>query len=179
MSLLGWLGNETQTQTQTQAQKEKLKSKAVPMRSLSPLLQRPTYDRIVLGVLGTRSKIRYEEFEDQVLAPMVEAWGTPDEIILPSESESSMIIQTWAAKREVPIRLVSCDWVRQGKRAGLMRDTGIQRDATHLVLLQGPRSNALSGLAVRLSRKGRPVIISERPGESVKAVEPVEKKSTK
>jgi hypothetical protein len=110
---------------------------------------------------------------------MAEAWGIPDEIILPTESESSMIIQTWAAKREVPIRLVSCDWIRQGKRAGLLRDSGIQRDATHLVLLQGPRSNALSTLAARLSRKGRPVILSERPGEQVKAIEPPEKKSTK
>jgi hypothetical protein len=172
MSLLGWLGKETPPTTTTT-------TKAVPMRSLSPLMQRPTYDRIVLGVLGTRSKIRYEEFEDQVMAPMVEAWGIPDEIILPAESDSSMIIQTWAAKRDVPIRLVSCDWIRQGKRAGLLRDSGIQRDATHLILLQGPRSNALSGLAARLSRKGRPVILSERPGEPVKAIELPEKKSTK
>jgi hypothetical protein len=41
-----------------------------------------------------------------------------------------------------------------------------------MLLLQGPRSNALSTLAGRLQRKGRPVVISERPGESVVAPGP-------
>jgi hypothetical protein len=49
-----------------------------------------------------------------------------------------------------------------------MRDALIQKEATHLLLLQGPRSNALSQMAARLKKKGRPVAISERPGLPVK-----------
>ena len=161
MSLLGWLGREQPASTVV---------KQVDPRSLSPILKRPTHDRIVLGVLGTRSNIRYEDMETDVFAPLVEAWGFPDEVIVPAESDSSQILLTWAKEKGIPVRMISCDWVTQGRKAGLLRDSRIQREATHLLLLQGPRSNALMQLATRLERKGRPVVISERPGQPIKSV---------
>jgi hypothetical protein len=152
MSLLGWLG-----------------APAIHPRSLSPIMKRAIQtDRVVLGVLGTRSQIRLEDLETQWFGPLVEAWGIPDEILLPAEGDSSQAIQSWAQVKEVPVRLLSCDWGQLGKKAALFRDNRIQREATHLLLIQGPRSTALSSLAQRLARKGRPVIISERPGEQVK-----------
>jgi len=157
--MLGWLGKE---------------------RSLSPLLNKRTQDsRIVLGVLGTRSNIRAEELDINIIAPLVEAWGLPDEIIVPSEGDSSQAIQSWAQLKNIPISLVGCDWVAQGRRAGILRDARIQREATHLLMLQGPRSNALTALAERLSRKGRPVVISERPGLPLFALASIKKTSTK
>ena len=149
-TLDGWLGRSTAAKKRA--------------RSLSPLT-RPA--RVVLGVLGTRNSTSFDDFVTNILAPVEEAWGTPDEIIAPAESESSQILVTWATRSGVPISLVTADWIKQGKRAGLLRDARIQREATHLLLLQGPRSNALSTLAARLQRKGRPVVISSRPGEPV------------
>jgi hypothetical protein len=107
--------------------------------------------------------------EEQVLAPILEAWGLPDELLLPADGESSHILQTWATRTKIPVRLVSADWARNGKRAGSMRDAIIQREATHFVLLQGPRSMALTKIAERLHRKKRHVVISERPGEVVRS----------
>ena len=166
MSILSWLGKAgapipTADTTKT--------IKIIDPRSLSPV-RRPTPERTVLGVLGTRSSVRYADIEEQVLAPVLEAWGTPDELILPADGESSYVLQAWATRSGVPVRLVSADWTRNGRRAGALRDAVIQREATHFVLLQGPRSNALMTLAGRLYRKKRPVVISERPGEVVKAL---------
>lgn len=135
----------------------------VSARSLSPITK-PANNRVVLGILGIRSNIRHDDLETNIINPIVEAWGLPDEIILPAEGDSSHAIQSWADLKNIPTSLVSCDWVAQGRRAGMMRDGRIQREATHLLLLQGPRSNALTALAERLERKGRPVVISERPG---------------
>jgi hypothetical protein len=109
----------------------------------------------------------YEDFVSQILDPTVEAWGLPVEIIAPADGESAEVLQAWATHRRIPICLVAADWTRNGKRAGMLRDSRIQRDASHLILLQGPRSNALTQLAGRLQRKGKPVVISERPGLSV------------
>jgi hypothetical protein len=154
-------------------------------RSLSPLLKRlspmvedliktkkknDTTD-VVLGVLGTDSKASYEDMERDILAPVVEAWGLPDSIVLPAEGESSHCIQLWAQSHNIPVQFVACDWVKQGRKAGLQRDSRIQREATHLLLIQGPRSVALSTLATRLHRKGRPVVLRERPGQAVRAME--------
>jgi hypothetical protein len=165
MSLLGWLGKPEQQVNVKPTQKPK----KVDPRSLSPLMiYRSEPERLVLGVLGTRSNIRYEELDAQILGPLVEAWGNPDEIVLSAEGDSSAAIQGWAERHKIPVSLVSSDWKTQGRRAGLLRDARIQRDSTHLLLLQGPRSNALSTLGLRLSRKGRPVVISERPGQEIR-----------
>lgn len=147
-------------------------------RSLSPLLKTRTVERIVLGVLGARSTMLCEDLELNIMGPVVEAWGLPEEVIVPSEGESSSAIQTWAEKKGITVHLVSSDWAQQGRRGGILRDARIQRDATHLLMLQGPRSNALMHTAARLARKGRPVVISERPGLPV-AVPDVEKAKTK
>ena len=158
-TLLGWLGKNGPPAKEPTP---------VPMRALSPIKRQPPVDdRVVLGVLGTRSNIRYDEFVEQILAPVVEAWGTPDEIVLPADGESTQVVQSWAAQQKIPLRLIASDWARHGKRAGILRDSQIQREASHFVLLQGPRSNALSTLATRLEQKRRPVVISVRPGRPV------------
>ncbi len=165
MSLLGWLGKEPV---------------AVNPRSLSPLLTKqnknknqiqkastPTDAPMILGILGTQSKVHYDTMVLEVLAPVLEAWGTPDEILLPAEGDSSQTIHSWAIQQNIPARFVGCDWSAQGKTAKILRDSRIQRDATHLILLQGPRSNAYTTLAEKLHRKGRMVLLSERPGAPV------------
>ena len=155
MSLLGWLGSSGAPPR-------------VSQRALSPVKSaRPS--RTVLGVLGTRSNVRIEDLEAQILNPTLEAWGLPDALILPADGDSSYAIQAWAQAKDIPVQLIACDWAKQGRRAGLLRDATIQREATHLVLLQGPRSTALSTKALQLARKGRPVVISERPGIPVSA----------
>jgi hypothetical protein len=160
-TLLGWLGIDS---TATRS-----KPKTMDARDLSPVrTARP--ERTVLGVLGTRSNVRYENVEIDILAPILEAWGEPDEVLLPAESDSSHIIQAWAIRRGIPVSLIVSDWSAHGKRAGILRDARIQREATHMLLLQGPRSNALMTLGRRLNRKGRPVVISERPGDPVKSL---------
>jgi len=99
-----------------------------------------------------------------ITEPLVALWGLPAELVLPAEGDSSFALQIWAESKGIPVHLVSCDWATQGRIAGRLRDARIQRDATHLLFLQGPRSNAFTTLAGRLSRKGRPVLLSERPG---------------
>jgi len=154
-SLDGWLG--------------RIPAKIDP-RALSPVRMpghRADPTHIVFGVLGTRNKMSYEDFVSQILNPTVEVWGLPAEIVAPADGESAEVLQAWAAHHKIPVCLVAADWTRNGKRAGLLRDARIQREATHMILLQGPRSNALATLAGRLQRKSRPVVISERPGTSV------------
>jgi hypothetical protein len=138
--------------------------KKVDPQTLSPLRKRNEGKRIV-GFLGTRTKTSYDALQTEILEPVLAAWGIPDEVILPSEGDSSHIVMRWAQRKGIPIQLISSDWATHGKRASLLRDAHIQKMATHLVLLQGPRSNAYSTLAAKLTRKGRMVALSERPGE--------------
>lgn len=145
--------------------------KKVDARSLSPVKATKTANptRIVLGILGARANMTYEAIQEEIIEPAITAWGIPDEVLLPAQGESSYTIQSWATTKEIPVSLVTADWTLQGSKAGFYRDARIQRDATHLILLQGPRSSTLSTLAARLKRKGQPFLLSERPGMKVAA----------
>lgn len=168
-SLDGWLGRSTGAAPTKPPAPARTPVKMDP-RALSPVRMpgsRGDPTRIVFGVLGTRNKMSYEDFVEQILDPTVEAWGLPAEIVAPADGESAEVLQAWATHRHIPVCLVAADWTRNGKRAGMLRDSRIQRDASHLILLQGPRSNTLTTLAGRLHRKGKPVVLSERPGMMV------------
>lgn len=184
-TLLGWLGRTAPPKKQPVA---------INPRSLSPLFDaRTTTDRLstttkstttksaaggggqkraassayILGFIGVRNGVKYEEIHTNIFAPIVEAWGIPDEVIAPDEGDSAQAIITWCRNNDVPLRLIACDWAKQGRRAGMLRDAKLQKEATHLVLLQGPRSNKLAELATKLERKHYPVVISQRPGMAV------------
>jgi len=98
---------------------------------------------------------------------MLDAWGLPAEIILPSDGDSSHVFLLWAQQKDIPIRMISSDWTSFGRRASLIRDTTILREANRLIFLQGPRSNKSAQTAARLAKKGRVVGLSERPGASL------------
>lgn len=168
-----YVGNLSPPHTMTETLDSWLGRRPVAMdaRALSPVRIARRSDRIVFGVLGTRNKMSYEDFVEHILDPVIEAWGMPEEFVIPGDGESGEVIQTWASRNDIPVCRITADWVRNGKRAGLLRDSCIQREASHLILLQGPRSNALTKLAGKLQRKGKPVALSERPGEPVRAFE--------
>lgn len=131
----------------------------------------------VFGVLGTRNKISYEEFVEHIMNPIVEVWGLPAEIMCYEEGELSEYFSRWIrlfhsdseneSARPPNLHCLKAEWGRHGKKAGFMRDATIKRDATHLILLQGPRSNAFTTLASSFHKKGKPVVISVRPGKEV------------
>jgi hypothetical protein len=103
----------------------------------------------------------------EIIQPMLDAWGLPSEILVPSEGDSSHILVLWAQQKDIPIRMITSDWSSFGPRAALVRNTSIQREADRLIFLQGPRSTKVAKDAERLAKKGRIIGLSERPGNSL------------
>jgi hypothetical protein len=144
------------------------KTLSPPKKTLQrPLPSNDPQGRWTLGVLGSRSKISYDTMNIEIIQPMLDAWGAPAEILLPSDGDSSNVFLLWAQQKDIPIRMISSDWTSFGRRASLMRDTTILREADRLIFFQGPRSNKPAQTAARLAKKGRIVGLSERPGFSL------------
>ena len=136
--------------------------------TLSPPRKSSKY---VLGVIGTRARTSYEQMRVEIIAPLVDAWGLPTQIVIPSDGETSHVLMLWAQQKDIPIQIISSDWSLYGKRAAMIRDTTIQRESTRLLFLQGPRSTTLEKTAKRLAKKGRSVALSDRPGNPLIIIE--------
>lgn len=117
---------------------------------------------IVVGVLGTHSTISKEEIHTTVLHPLMEVLGRlPDKIIVPAEGHSSAHLSIWAERNTVPLQAVEADWRKLQRKAGILRDARILKEATHLLVFVGSRSRTHEQTAIRQVKKGKRVFLIE------------------
>ena len=114
---------------------------------------------IRLGVIGNRADATQEKILEDVMTPLLEQLGRPPErILLPSEGTSSIFLGDWAEQLRIPTQVYEADWRRHQRRALVYRDARIQEEATHFLIFLNKRSAANEKLAMRLARKGHPVL---------------------
>ncbi len=128
-------------------------------RSLSPLrTQAPIY----LGILGYRNDMNMEELCENVLHPLVQSLTRlPEKVILPVEGTSSIYISDWAERSSIPYQEFISDWKRDGRRARILRDSRILKEATHLLCINGPRSTYYETLGTKNVKKKEAVYVLE------------------
>lgn len=105
-------------------------------RALSP----PRMPEVrTLGILGNRQTDSEKEVWG-ILEAIAETIGRrPDRILIPAEGNFSIYTQSWADSKKIQYTLFECDWIRLGKRAAVMRDMAIQKEADHFLLVRSTR----------------------------------------
>lgn len=117
---------------------------------------------IVLGIFGSNNKIQEIDLQDSILTILLqELKQVPDKILLPSEGNSSMHIQSWAESLHITTQIFHSDWARNGKLAQIIRDDRIQKECTHAFVFLSQRSTRLEKYAEKMAKKGKTVFISE------------------
>lgn len=120
----------------------------------TPKLAKP----MILGVLGTSSDKHWTPttIQEEIVYPILaELERLPDALVLPAEGLTNTYISAWAERQNIPLTPIQADWQRLGRRAGILRDGRILKDATHLVFFLGPRSDTLEKVAMRELKKGK------------------------
>lgn len=127
-------------------------------RALSPP-RIPTV--ITLGIIGSTQAIQEKSMWATMDAIAEHLETAPQRVLLPSEGNSSIYIQSWADSKKIQYTLFECDWVRLGKRAAMMRDSAIQKEADYFLLVKSPKgkSDRLDKLGATLAKKGKTVFL--------------------
>lgn len=109
---------------------------------------------VIWGILGARNSLTKQIIQDEILSPILRDVGSmPSRILLPSEPLSSSFIECWAIRNEIPVSMKKSNWVQYGRKAGILRDAEIQKEASILIVFEGPKSRFYLTLAERLLRK--------------------------
>ena len=125
------------------------------LRDLSPPRE---VKPIVLGIFGTRTRKALSERKlvEDVITPILQELGRiPDKVLVPSEGDSSAIIEMWAESLRIPCHSIIADWGRVGKSAVHMRDARIQAEATHALVFLSNRSTRYEKLAEQMATNKR------------------------
>ena len=111
-----------------------------------------------LGILGQSSAAFWtkETLVQGILQPFVEEQGKlPDTIVAPAEGQTSMLLEWWAARQDISIQIYEANWTKLGKRARALRDARIVKEASHLIVFLGERSDTYETIAIRELKKGK------------------------
>jgi hypothetical protein len=117
---------------------------------------------IALGVLGIHNTVTKEEIHEKILHPLMSVLGRlPDKILVPSEGTSSAYISIWAERNSVDTQCVEADWRKFQRKAAILRDARILKEATHLLVFVGTKSRSNEQTAIRQVKKGKQVFLVE------------------
>lgn len=109
---------------------------------------------VILGVLGARNALTKQIMQDEILNPILDDLGkAPSKILLPAEPLSSTYIECWASRQDIPVDSIKSDWVRNGRRAGVLRDAAIEKEANVFLIFEGPKSRYYLDLAERIATR--------------------------
>lgn len=112
----------------------------------------------VLGILGNSSAAVWtsQTILEKVLEPILgQLEKNPEKILLPADGITSVLLETWAGKNKVDSKVYSADWKVLGRRARAIRDSQIVKEASHLLVFLGGRSDYYERLAIREVKKGK------------------------
>lgn len=108
----------------------------------------------MLGVLGARNALTKQIMQDEILIPVLDDLENKiKKVMLPAEPLSSTYIECYATRNNIAVDLVKSDWIRNGRRAGVLRDAAIEKEATALLIFEGPKSRYYLDLAERIAKR--------------------------
>ena len=123
---------------------------------------------VVLGVLGTHSTVRKEDIHETILHPLMSVLGRlPDKLLLPDEGQSSAYLTLWAERHGVDAHPLKAEWTKFQRKAGILRDARILKEATHLLVFVGPRFRSYEQTGIRQLKKGKRVFLVERVSKTL------------
>jgi hypothetical protein len=116
---------------------------------------------IVVGVFGNTNKVSESDLQENTLTLILqELKRMPDKILIPSEGNSSIYIDSWAEALHIKRQIFQADWARNGKIAQIIRDDRIAKECTHALVFLSQKSTKLEKFAEKLCKKGKVVFTS-------------------
>lgn len=115
---------------------------------------------LYLGVIGKTESLNKQTLTDCILHPLISVWKRlPDKILLPTEGTSSAYLSIWAERNGIETQSLDANYVKLGRKAGFLRDAMIAKEATHLLVFLGTRSQKNEEMATRETKKGKHVYV--------------------
>lgn len=92
-----------------------------------------------LGIVGYRGFTDYEKFS-QLIDEYIKEIGIPLFIISGGAKGTDTMAEKYASDHNIPTKIFKPEWDKYGKGAGIMRNTDIVQNSTHVIAFLSPKS---------------------------------------
>ena len=91
---------------------------------------------IHLGIVGSRNYVDYESFKTNTNNTL-EKWDIQieniDSVVSGGARGADSLAEKWAKENNISVTIFKPDWKSLGKKAGILRNTDIVNESTHLI----------------------------------------------
>lgn len=112
------------------------------------------YTGNVIAVVGSRTFSDYD-----LLSSFLDKMAPITAIVSGGASGADQLAERYAAERGIPTIIHYADWERYGKSAGMLRNSYIVRDATHVYAFWDGKSRGTKNTIDRCAMAGKSVTI--------------------
>jgi hypothetical protein len=89
-----------------------------------------------LGIVGSRNYVDYEAFKTHI-EETLKKWNVNvtniSSVVSGGAKGADSLAERWAKDNAIPTTVFKPDWNKLGKKAGILRNTDIVNESTHLV----------------------------------------------
>lgn len=119
---------------------------------------------IKLGIVGSRNYVDYPSFKKHIDCAL-EIWNIPlkeiDYIVSGGARGADHLAELFAKEYNIATIVFKADWNTLGKKAGILRNTDIVNESTHMIAFPTKESIGTWDSVRKAQKKGIPLIIIE------------------
>jgi hypothetical protein len=112
-----------------------------------------------LAIVGSRNFTNQKEFDVIVNDFVLKHGSLPDCIVSGGAKGADTLAEKWALKHGVSLKVFKPNWKQQGKAAGILRNTDIVNECTHMIAFPSKDGRGTQDSIKKAKEKGIPVEI--------------------
>lgn len=117
---------------------------------------------VVLSVSGSRTFVDYNTFVFY-MRRWCSANGTPETIVHGGAQGADLMANRYAKENGIKLIVLTPEWNKYGRRAGIIRNELIVKSGTHLLAFCVNKSGGTMNAVSRAERAGKPVVLVCNP----------------
>ncbi|MBX9636012.1 MAG: DUF2493 domain-containing protein [Nitrosomonas sp.] len=112
-----------------------------------------------LAIVGSRNFTNQKELDDIVDAFVLKHGMLPELVVSGGAKGADTLAHAWARKHNVSIKIFKPDWKTKGKAAGVLRNTDIVNECTHMIAFPSKDGKGTQDSIKKAQAKGIPIEI--------------------
>jgi hypothetical protein len=112
-----------------------------------------------LALVGSRNYVNQKEFDEVVDAFVLKHGTLPEFVVFGGAKGADTLAEVWARKHKIPLKIFKPDWKAKGKAAGVLRNTDIVNECTHMIAFPAADGKGTQDSIKKAQAKNIPVEI--------------------
>lgn len=113
---------------------------------------------IHLAIVGSRNMNNHELF-NQTMQEFISTYGVPSLVISGGADGADSLGEKWARKMNIPLTIYYPEWTKYGKAAGILRNTDIVQNCTHMIAFPSSKGKGTQDSIKKAQKFGKILII--------------------